>query len=215
MGLCRVRQFAQFYNVSFDLENMSKEFKPRIPENKYPDEDAKVPRICLCEHVPECMLGIGPGRRDLRVGARFILRTAILDYRDNNLVNPYILDKLKLVPDAKYTQEYWYLDSLKFNDVLICEITDFDFEFCIAWPLISIEDCAEVISKYTSEVTPDGCKDSEDLWKKFCAWCGETKSYEIFDDADRDIEKLPLAQNLKINRLKYKILKSEDLDCIG
>lgn len=205
----------QFFNVSFDLDNMSEKFEARVPENKYPDEDAKVPRVCLSEKVSDCMLGIGPGRRDLRVGARFILRTVILDSNNSNLVGPYLLDKLKLVPDAKWTNEFWYLESLTFDRVFVCEITEFDFEFCIAWPLISLEDCAEVISKYNPDLSKDGCETAENLWNKFSAWCVETENFTMLDEADEDIAILPLAQNLMIHKLKYKILKSEDLDCIG
>lgn len=104
----------KLYHVSYDR---IPEFEPRIPQNRLPGEDSRVPRICLSTSVERCINAKPSQGQALYTAQQYGLRTALYIYEfdvndipTDKLIGP---DELKWqfgVVDAKINGEHWLLD---------------------------------------------------------------------------------------------------------
>lgn len=98
------------YHVSLnEMDNLVKEFIPRIPWAAADDEDIETPRICVSPSIIGCFTGIGYDSA-FEVGASVIVYEAVVP--DNWLVPPEMLVEYFGVHDAMYTQEHWCMHPI-------------------------------------------------------------------------------------------------------
>lgn len=103
------------YHVAMDLETEEKEFVPRIPKYRCKDEDATIPRVCVCPTL-EGAIGAFPyksyyvneymRRRNENYLVYHKIPTTNLEYKTNEEIK-------ELVPDSHITKEYWILNNFK------------------------------------------------------------------------------------------------------
>lgn len=195
----------KLYNVTFDLNNTNNILNPSIPESAGTGENKEIKRICLTDSVEHCFQAIASCNREVRKGAKFILKEVDVK-EDDLLITPDFLYKENYVPDALENNEHWYLNTL-YSDVFICEIEFFEYDFVLAYSCIPKEKCLEIISKYTSIEDLKDCKDSKEIHEKFNHWANSQKEYDMMDAVFEDLAMLPWAQKTKIYNLKYKTIE--------
>lgn len=109
-------------HVSFDLV---KEFVPRVPQQRCPNENDTIERICVAPDVLSAMQSIpqcGEVMYFMRELGLPIIIHAYYMKSDNIIENS---DVQKYVPDAEATREMWILDKPKSVYRVDYEITDF------------------------------------------------------------------------------------------
>lgn len=194
----------KLYNVSFDLRMTNDLLIPSIPFTTGDGEDKITKRICLTDSVANCMQAISTEYRHIAVGSKFLLKTVEIK-PDQYLIGPQQLVNWRKVPDALENKEYWYLKPVFCESVQKCEITYFNHEMDLAWTCISVEQCREIVRKYTG-LEFNRCKTSKGLYDAFCKWAHERSYWSMLDNVWDDLAMLPWAQKTRIYNLKYKIL---------
>ena len=195
----------RLYNVSFNLSNLSRVLYPAIPESIGDGENKTVERVCMSSTVAGCMQAIAPCNREIAVGKQFILRTYITNNSDGKVIEPSTLFNKKLVPDALENNEHWVLKPVSCS-VRVCEILDFDYEFEIAWSCIPLSKCRD-IARELSGLNFTACKTSKSLYQSFCKWANKNQKWDEEDEMWDRLAELPWAQCIKINNLKYRVIK--------
>ena len=125
------------YHVTKDLTHDGK-FTPRIPEFRTEHEDKTIPRVSTAITIEDCLAAIPFGGMNLDYLVEeegyefkvFMIDTEKLNIKEESLVSSEMLYKKDLVRDAGFTNEYWITESFEVpdEDVLIIEITNFDYE---------------------------------------------------------------------------------------
>ena len=192
----------KLYNVTFDASDTRSYLEPCIPYSVGDGEDKVTPRVCLCDSVVHCIQAIAPVNRNIKEGAHFKIREVEISEYDKNLIYPYELKESEKVPDALENNEYWYLKSIP-CEITECNIEDFDYEFTLAWSCISVEQCRDIIERYTDVLKNSLYKDSESMYKDFTKWAYENKQYEMADDVWEELAQLPWAQKTAIISISY------------
>ena len=108
----------KLYHISFDIsEPLNKEFIPRIPHNPEYGEDETIPRICFCDSIERCIIAAEDqlGKYEDKNIATIIVWEKEFVLPNDKLIEWQKLYEDKLVPDAIYTHEYWFLDKLIMN----------------------------------------------------------------------------------------------------
>lgn len=194
----------KLYNVSFNLNNRSNIIEPSIPESTAAGEDRTFKRVCLADSVEHCIQAIASNNRDIRVGAQIIVRSVdIKNLYKKLLVDPQTLFNKKLVPDALENNEYWYLSRVKFETALYI-IMDFQVEYELAWSLIDINYCREVVHRYLPNIQVNRYKISENLYNAAMDECGRTNNWDAEDKIWDALAEIKSAQKVSIYNIKLK-----------
>lgn len=194
----------KLYNVSFNLDNIDNVIEPRIPESAAEDENKTFARVCLTDSVEHCMQAIASDNRDIRVGVQIIVRS--VDTKDlckKTLVKPETLFRHRLVPDALENNEYWYLGSIKFETALYT-IMDFEAEYELAWSLIDINYCREVVHRYLPNIQVNRYKIPKHLYDVAMEECNRTKNWDAEDKIWDALAEVKCAQKIGIYNVKLK-----------
>lgn len=77
---------------------------PRIPKSAAPDEDKKLPRICLSDSIEHCLEALLTKGETIDKNATICVYKAKISERDPYLLKPLAVSKY--VPDALATHEY-------------------------------------------------------------------------------------------------------------
>lgn len=197
----------KLYNVSFNLNNTSNVLKPSVPDSAAPDEDKTCRRVCFTDSIEHCLQAIAVCNRDIRVGARIIVRT--VEKKDmflKYLVVPQTLFYKKLVPDAMENHEFWYLYPIKAETVEY-EIEDFRAEVELAWSLIDVKKCREIVKKWLPDFQGERFKIAKNLYESAMKQCNEQKNWDAMDGIWDDLAELPWAQKRGIYDVKLKEIK--------
>lgn len=202
MGCKRMK----LYNVSFNLNDLSKELIPRVPESVADGEDKVTPRVCLTDSVEHCMQAIAVGNRDIKVGAKFLLRVVDINTSRKKLVSPSTLKSSGKVYDALENNEYWYKDRIA-CELYLCEIKSFDYSYELAWTCIKAKDCKDIIKRYIKNFDFKGCTSSRDCFRKFADFVDKYSLYDIYDNVWDDLAELPWAQKVEISKLELTYKK--------
>lgn len=200
----------KLYNVTFDLDDTRKILVPTIPKSAASNENKTIPRVCLTDSIEHCIQAIAPYNRDIRVGAKIIVREIDIDHLDQDkLITPYDLYKQEWVPDALENEEYWYLGTIEFYTT-VHEITDFHASHALALSCIKIEDCEKIINKYVPEFDTSQYGSTRELYEtamKYCCKMEDSGHYEYFEYEDNiwdDLESLPWSRKIEIEDIQLK-----------
>lgn len=207
------------HNVSFDLDDKSKRYEPRVPYSTGSSEDAVTPRICLADNIANCIQAIACANREVFVGSKFIHRSAKIPLNHKALVRPSVLFEKNLVPDATENNEYWFLEPLDFK-VSLCEIVDFKSEHVIAWEPLDFKDVKRIIEKHLPEFKysmsslhpydiyqevmtfiNNHVNEAEPNSEEWLKWC------RLEDAIYDDVIELPWAQKTRIYDLEIRVLE--------
>ena len=204
------QDYIHLFHVTFDTENTSFVYHPRVPESAGNSEDRETPRICLSDSIEHCMQAIAPALRDVRAGAKFIVKSVWMPKGTPGVISPKQLKESGRVPDALENNEYWYLNDLKFDQVYQCSIKSFDYEYELGWTCIPLEKCIEVIEKYPNPFASgyNLYDNSKSLYEALSKWSNETERFEIADKVWDDLANaVPVAQKTTIQNLVFQIEK--------
>lgn len=194
----------KLYNVSFNLNNISRVIEPSIPESAADDEDKTFRRVCLADSVEHCIQAIASDNRDVRVGAQIIVRSVDTENLYKKiLVEPQTLFRNRLVPDALENNEYWYLGRIKFETALYT-IMDFHTEYELAWSLIDINYCRKVVHRYLPNIQVNRYKIPKNLYNAAMMECNRTKNWDAEDKIWDALVKVKCAQKIGIYDIKLK-----------
>lgn len=129
------------YHIERSRDTLSTErqtLEPYIPMSVMDDEDQKIPRICFAPSLALCFQSTGltttyPSGRPIPFFAYVI---DMDDIPKHAVIDPEILWKTKLVPDALENKEYWITipvipKKFKFTVEMICR------EQVIAWSMLT------------------------------------------------------------------------------
>ena len=90
-----------YLHVSFDPV---KEFIPRIPEMRLPNEDDKIKRICVSDTVKHCLAALPTVEDIIDACARYnyypVLHVYNLTPQEDSVITTKELKRKELVPDA-------------------------------------------------------------------------------------------------------------------
>lgn len=192
----------KLYNITYNLDDTTNILIPKVPHSAGETEDKTIPRVCLADSLEHCLQALGSHYRDLSDGVCILIREVEVDENDIYLVNPLTLKKDNKVPDALENNEYWYLKPITCN-VRKAEIIDCDTEFTIAWTCVPIEECREIVSKY-SPINVNEYNNSEELYNTFIHWSSENDKWNEMDVVYDKIVENKLAQKTAIENLKVK-----------
>ncbi len=194
----------KLYNVSFNLNNPDRILSPTIPKTAADDENKTYRRVCLADSVEHCIQAIAVENKDIRAGAKIIVRTVdTKNLYKQFLVGPQTLFDKKLVPDALENNEYWYLQRIKF-DLAVYTILDFDADFEIAWSLIKIDDCKKIVHKWLPNFTIGRYKIPKNLYIAAMKECERLQNWDAEDGIWDDLAELPWAQKTGIYNIKLR-----------
>lgn len=199
------------YNVSFNIENKARIFYPIIPDTYGKGENNTIKRVCLSDSVENCIQAMSSANRNLRVGAKFILRS-VESSAIKNIIKPEELVSRNYVIDAIENHEYWSLDPVCFS-LTEYEILDFETEFDAAWNILSNQGVIKRFKQVAPEISiPRELfnKDisSQELYNKLLDVtkyrADESRYYEICDDLWEAIIELPYMQVTRVKNIKLK-----------
>ena len=104
----------KLYHVSYDR---IPQFELRIPRDRLPGEDSRIPRICLSTSVERCINAKPSQGQALYTAQQYGLRTALYIYEFDSsdipadkLIGPEELKRQFGVVDARVNGEHWLLD---------------------------------------------------------------------------------------------------------
>lgn len=194
----------KFYNVTFNLKDTRNVLIPSIPESAGTGENKTIKRVCLADTIEHCMQAVG--RRDIRDGARFIVREVDIPLNKKTLLHPRYLKEHGYVPDALENNEYWSLEPIKCK-LYICEIIKFDFDMTIAWSCITRNQVLSIIGKYTKTKSFERYKTSQGVYNAFCKWINKREYWDIEDSVWDELVELPWAYKTELKSVQYKVLK--------
>lgn len=105
----------KLFHVSYDPIPY---FTLRVPSHRLPDEDGKIPRICLSDRIERCV-NAKPGQATaLYLAKKFGLKVPLYVYEFDTddipagaLLEPQELSQLNKVADAERNHEYWLLTA--------------------------------------------------------------------------------------------------------
>ena len=205
----------ELFHISINIQEKIKLFTPRIPERIYDGENNTIERICFSDTVMNCMKSIYVPL--FKTGSKIMIYKKSFDLYDKNLINPEEIYNKGYVKDAKANHEYWYLKPITITGELY-EITNIDYEPCIQWEAVSVNEIKEIIrilaenDKDLKSVAYMNYDKSEYYYNKFIEICEEktkqenTRIYYGYEDFiyDKITEEIPYCQGYKINNLIMK-----------
>lgn len=104
-----------FYFVSKDDNLNARTLYPRIPLNKFNNEDTNINRICVSKSIIGCLSATG--------GYNIGDRVSIYQIENNDFYEPSISE----VIDSPLTGEVWILNSVKLNFFSLIEINSINY----------------------------------------------------------------------------------------
>lgn len=106
-----------YYHVSFHIDKIIKTFQPKVPTSSLPTEDIKIPRVCICENIHECLNGMAYASNYMYMESYnsgltdyAMVRVYEFEIDENEIVKSE--DIVKYVPDAIRTKELWSLKEI-------------------------------------------------------------------------------------------------------
>ena len=192
------------YNVTFDKFDENRHLIPCIPISAADDEDRETKRVCFADTVEHCISAMSSYYRNLYTGCQIVIRSVDENSLDlSKIITPEELFRSKKVPDALENHEYWYLDEVDVNRE-VYQITDYDYDYTIAFTCIEREDMASLIEKYT----PDSpMKKSETIEQAYNRTVGKMQTDRQYDKSDMfedAVASLPWAQRTAISNIVMK-----------
>lgn len=98
----------KYIHVSFDVVD---HFKPRVPANRIPGEDEKIPRICVSDRLLSCINAMPAGPETLQIMQQLGLPLVIHAYY-MHADKIWDTDRvMRYVPDAWSYRECWLLSE--------------------------------------------------------------------------------------------------------
>lgn len=206
----------ELFHISIDIKEKIKLFTPRIPKRIYYGENDTIERICFSDSVHNCMKAIYAPL--FMTGTKIMVYRKSFDPNDKNLINPEEIYNKGYVKDAKVNHEYWYLKPITMIGELY-EITSIDYEPCIQWEAVSVDEIKDVIKilaendKDLKSVADMDYAKSKQYYNKFIDICEEKIkqgdiTYCYYEDNiyDAVAEEIPYCQGYKIINLTMKKL---------
>ena len=202
----------ELFHISMDIKEKIKLFTPRIPERIYDGENNTIKRICFSDTVINCMKAIYVPL--FTTGSKIMIYKKSFDYNDKYLIHPEEIYNKGYVKDAKANHEYWYLKPITIIGELH-EITSIDYEPCIQWEAVSVNEIKDVIKELAEDdkdlksVADMNYAKSKYYYDEFIKICEKKIKqgyirYCGYEDNIYDLtaERIEQCQGYKINRLK-------------
>lgn len=125
------------YHISDDIFKSIKEFVPRVPKSRLPEEDSIIGRICVGLSIEDCLCGLQ--YEMILARALFVENMDCYDYvhgfrsmkvyelecSSQDIIKPKEI--VHLVPDALKSNECWLQNCIKPIKEYIINIEDFDY----------------------------------------------------------------------------------------
>ena len=103
----------RLYHVSFDIEDDTCFFYPRVPSAGLPCENRTKKRICFSSSIEKCFQAMPRDNCNMKVGQKVIIYHIDVDSDDKYVRTPEDLYLSGDVEDALINQEYWYLRPIE------------------------------------------------------------------------------------------------------
>lgn len=118
------------YHISFDVLETVEKFKPRIPENRMPDEDKTIKRVCCADTLEGAIMALPDNPSFLMSDKLFpLIKVYELDetkVKKGKFFTPSeIVDK---VPDALATGEHWITETIEPSNVYTIQTTSMKYD---------------------------------------------------------------------------------------
>lgn len=223
MILYHVSLVENYNNILFDNIG-STLFIPRIPEHMADFENKTIKRICLSTSIEKCLIAAN-NLSMLRDNVIILVYTVEIDDEDENLLKPNEVYNTGNVKDALENEEYWYIKPL-YLDGEYYKIIEIDYEPCLGWKNISIEEfkyflrnvfnyveCDEIYKELNEVMNSIANKDystAEEYYNEACKYLSDNNLYEYEDELyDKLVNELYWIQSYKINKFKCKQIQIE------
>lgn len=189
------------YNVTFRLEDMSTILEPRVPYSAAADEDSITQRVCFSDSIEGCLSAIGPCHRSLYIGSKIVVRSVDMSSLNQTLlVRPEELASTGQVPDAEFTREYWYLNSVIVNRREYI-VKNFTSDYCLNWYCIKKSDVDRIAKRFCRCLNTEGMRSAEDVYNTLIKRLHDEERHDDSDTFDELVSELPWAQAIRFTDL--------------